>query len=184
MILQGNDRGNDPDLLQGSRPGLWCKGSSRAVFPVSLEGPTGQSSQHQKHRWRRDDGGNLRKRRKASHQELFRERVTERFSSTIEVIYDVGSLDNVKSSGISPARPFPLFGWIQLGEVLQCCKSTFNFGETRPQSSVSQQQIDFEQEEDGEQGQSQEWRSKESGNGGVESAVVGCKNIQVKFWEN
>lgn len=49
---------------------------------------------------------------------------------------------------------------------------------------MSQQQIDFEQEEDGEQGQSQEWRSKESGNGGVESAVVGCKDIQVKFWEN
>lgn len=67
----------NPDLLLGSRLVLLCKGSSHVVSPVSLEGPAEQSEPHRKHRWQRD-GGNLRKHRKASHQELFRGRETPR----------------------------------------------------------------------------------------------------------
>lgn len=49
---------------------------------------------------------------------------------------------------------------------------------------MSQQQIDFKQEEDCNQGQNQEWGSEASGNSGVKIALVRCINIEIRSWEN
>lgn len=173
----------NPDLLLGSRLVLLCKGSSHVVSPVSLEGPAERSEPHRKHRWQRD-GGNLRKHRKASHQELFRGRETPRNNWTIEImVCNYLTRENLPAF-FPPFWKLWLFQRIERWNFVLCCKSTFILGQRRPQSSVSQQQIDFKQEKDCDQGQTQEWGSEANGNSGVESAVVACTNIQRRSWEN